>query len=136
MMAQRAVMNSPRFAGNPRGPLADAGTPRQGRLEARPDGKWRGYSQKLAACATPQMPRYFKPLDEPDGLGQAARARSCSVSQISIAPATATTGNITMLTKYQPKWASIEPEMKEPTAMLPKMRKSLNACTLLRSSGR
>src|ERR1043166_5234535 len=66
----------------------------------------------------------------------AIRGRSRNASHASMTPAAATTGSITRLTRYQPKWASIAPETNEPIAMVPKMRKSLKACTLVRSSGR
>src|ERR1043166_8425351 len=38
-------------------------------------------------------------------------------SHASMTPAAATTGSITRLTRYQPKWVSIAPETNEPIAM-------------------
>ena len=56
--------------------------------------------------------------------------------QASSAAAISTTGNTTSFTVVQPKLANSMPEENEPTAMDPNTRKSLKACTLLRSVAR
>ena len=68
--------------------------------------------------------------------GQTIRVRPRSAPQASSAPAASTTGNTTSFTVAQPKLASSMPEENEPIAIEPKTRKSLKACTLLRSFGR
>src|SRR5262249_55120867 len=70
------------------------------------------------------------------GRVQAGRNRCRSDSQTESAAAIAMAGKTTALTALHPKDARIWPDEKEPIAMAPKTRKSLNACTLLRSSGR
>ena len=59
-----------------------------------------------------------------------------SVSHNNSTAVTKMIGKITSLIAVQPNLSSSWPEENELTAMLPNMRKSLNACTLLRSSGR
>src|SRR6266567_6549974 len=135
-MAREQSLNEPRFAGNPRDPLA-AGTLDHRETQSHPDPAEGG-----ADIAKKQRSMQRHKFQGFSGLWigppptHAARRRSRSASQSSIPPAIATTGNITTLTRNQPKCASMPPEMNEPTAMVPKMQKSLNACTLLRSSGR
>src|SRR5664280_297812 len=65
-----------------------------------------------------------------------AVARLRSASHASIAPTTKMVGKMTSLIVAQPKYSSSWPEENDATAMPPKIRKSLNACTLLRSSAR
>src|SRR5262245_63475705 len=67
---------------------------------------------------------------------QAVRGRPRSAPQTSKTPAASTTGNTTSFTMLQPKLTSSAPEEKEPIAINPNTRKSLKACTLLRSLGR
>src|SRR5262245_14944414 len=67
---------------------------------------------------------------------QTVRRRPRSAPQISKAPAASTTGNTTSFTMLQPKLTSSAPEENEPIAIDPNTRKSLKACTLLRSFGR
>src|SRR6185503_17941391 len=69
------------------------------------------------------------------GADQAVRMRRRSLTHSSKPPARSTAGKITSLTVTHPNRASSCPEENELSAMLPKIRKSLNACTLLRSCG-
>src|SRR3954469_13361222 len=128
MMAQRADMKRPRFAENP----ATAPYPQRARRTARrleqPPAR-----QKVAlpiAKKRRAMQRRILPVSQRLGAlasPQAGCARSRRTSQPNMTAAIATTGNITTLTRYQPKCASIEPDTKDDIAMLPKIRKSLNA---------
>src|SRR5262245_37151384 len=105
---------------------------RDERMAARliPTRKWRPYSQKRCAGATGGN------RTEVALAPQATRSRCRSVSQIREAAAAMMTGKTTPLTALQPAAAKSWPDEKEAIAMAPNTRKSLNACTLLRSSER
>src|SRR6516164_2641937 len=85
--------------------------------------------------------------DNPRTLGYVARGHQAtrasgdwlhprSAPQISSAVAASATGNTVSFTAFQPKLTNTAPEANEPSAIEPKTRKSLKACTLLRSFGR
>src|SRR5262249_13670027 len=85
--------------------------------------------------------------DNPRTLGYVARGhqatrasgdwlRPRSAPQISSAVAASATGNTISFTALQPKLTNTAPEANEPSAIEPKTRKSLKACTLFPPFGR
>jgi hypothetical protein len=75
----------------------------------------------VASCG--EIPRLRRPRF------QATARRARRLNQMSIAAAVMTTGNTTSFTVAQPATARILPDEKEPTAIEPKTRKSLNDWT-------
>jgi hypothetical protein len=82
---------------------------------------------RLRIPAMREAKRVSGATDLGDALVQTVCARRTNVAQASSSAATSTTGKTNTLTAAQPKLERSAPEDSEPTAMSPKIKKSLKA---------